>query len=108
MMSSLRKTLKEARELQRKALRELHPWRNAEINPTPSARVTEAAKPNCRPFIDRHGDLVIPFESNPRYHWWRGGGQSILDTLLELGAQEDILDRYVMNWRLKITEEQLN
>ncbi len=104
-MSSLRKTLQEARDLQRKASRELHPWReDSDPDILPSANDIKRVDP----FIDQKGDLVIPMEGSSKYHWWRRGGQSILDTLLELGAGADILDRYVMNWRLKITEEQLN
>ncbi len=26
-----------------------------------------------RPFLDGNNDLVIPFCSEPKYHWWAGG-----------------------------------
>ena len=39
------------------------------------------------------GCLVIPFDCDPRYHYW-AGGQAIADTLLELGATADVLRRY--------------
>ena len=25
------------------------------------------------PFISPEGDLTIPFNSDPEYHWWKGG-----------------------------------
>jgi len=43
---------------------------------------TDSAK---QPYINRYGDLVIPFGSDPKYHYWRGG-QSIADTLKLLGV----------------------
>ena len=36
-----------------------------------------------RPYLTEHGDLVIPFDSPERYHWWISG-QTILDTLAEI------------------------
>ena len=42
----------------------------------------EMAQP--RPHFNASGDLVIPFNSPGRYHWWVGG-QSVEDTLRELG-----------------------
>lgn len=24
-----------------------------------------------KPYLNQHGDLVIPFSSPPRYHWWK-------------------------------------
>ncbi len=35
------------------------------------------------PYINDSGDLVIPFDSPRRYHWW-AGGQSVGETLREL------------------------
>lgn len=35
------------------------------------------------PYITAGGDLVIPFDSDPKYHWWKGG-QSVKQTLAEL------------------------
>ena len=34
------------------------------------------------PFLTAGGDLVIPFDSPERFHWWRGG-QSVAQTLAE-------------------------
>lgn len=48
---------------------------------------------NNKPHIDRHGTLVIPFSSDPKYHWWNKG-QSILETLKELGASEEVMEKY--------------
>ncbi|MBD3337720.1 MAG: hypothetical protein GF353_01340 [Candidatus Lokiarchaeota archaeon] len=50
------------------------------------------------PFLDKNNDLIIPMYTNSKYRWWQGG-QDILVTLLELGADATILDRYVSDWR---------
>jgi hypothetical protein len=47
-----------------------------------------------RPHINARGELIVPFESDRRFHWW-AGGQTIRATLLELGASGDVLARYV-------------
>lgn len=47
------------------------------------------------PYIDSNGDLRIPFNSDPKYHWWKGCGQSLLETLRELGASEETVKKYV-------------
>ncbi|MCF8026626.1 MAG: hypothetical protein K9K82_14210 [Desulfobacteraceae bacterium] len=47
------------------------------------------------PYIDSNGDLRIPFNSDPKYHWWKGYGQSLLETLRELGASEETVRKYV-------------
>jgi hypothetical protein len=38
------------------------------------------------PFLTPGGDLSIPFDSDPKYHWWNGG-QSVKQTLAEVRAQ---------------------
>lgn len=48
----------------------------------------------CEPYITDLGELRIPFNSHPRYHWWNGG-QSIVTTLVELDAPSDIWRLYV-------------
>jgi hypothetical protein len=48
----------------------------------------------AKPYLDESGDLRIPFDSHPRYHYW-AGGQSLLKTLVELNAPVDIWRRYV-------------
>ncbi|MCK5504422.1 MAG: hypothetical protein KAJ10_04635 [Thermodesulfovibrionia bacterium] len=35
------------------------------------------------PHINFNGDLVIPFDSAPKYHWWKSG-QSVEETKKEL------------------------
>lgn len=37
-----------------------------------------------KPYFNRSGDLVIPFNSQKRYHWW-AGGQSLQQTIKEIG-----------------------
>lgn len=45
------------------------------------------------PYIDHNGGLVIPFRSPRHYRWWQGG-QSVIETLIELGANQEIIKRY--------------
>lgn len=45
------------------------------------------------PFIAESGDLRVPFNSHPRFHWW-SGGQSIVEMLAELKAPADVWRRY--------------
>ena len=45
------------------------------------------------PYIDEQGILVIPFTSDPKYHWW-AGGQSIMETLQELKAPPEVIGKY--------------
>jgi hypothetical protein len=47
-----------------------------------------------QPHINPQGELIIPFNSDRRYHWW-AGGQSIRETLRELNAPPDVVARYV-------------
>lgn len=53
---------------------------------------------NCEPeqvepFVTESGVLVIPFNSPGKYHYWKKGGQSVCDTLRELGRC-DLIPRY--------------
>jgi len=41
------------------------------------------------PYIDKSGAIVIPSNSDPKYHYWNGG-QSLADTLKEIGVPENI------------------
>ena len=56
-----------------------------------------------QPFIV-NDELRIPTNCNPKYKWW-AGGQSILDTLLELKAPDSTIEKYIGeiespdNWR---------
>ena len=45
------------------------------------------------PYINDHGVLVIPFDSEPKYHWW-AGGQTIIETLRELRAPNEVIATY--------------
>ena len=40
-----------------------------------------------KPFLNTHGTLVIPFNSDPKYHWWKGG-QKVDKTMAEVQAME--------------------
>lgn len=39
-----------------------------------------------RPYFHRGADLVIPFNSPKRYHWW-AGGQSVKETMEEITSE---------------------
>jgi hypothetical protein len=41
------------------------------------------------------GILRIPFNSDPKYHHWRSCGQSVFQTLRELGASDEVFQSYV-------------
>lgn len=45
------------------------------------------------PYI-KDGELVIPFDSDPRFHYWKKCGQSIFDTLRELKASDEVWKKY--------------
>ena len=45
------------------------------------------------PYIDTHGDLVVPFGSDPAACWWLGG-KTIDEVLDDLDAPEDTRCRY--------------
>jgi predicted DNA-binding antitoxin AbrB/MazE fold protein len=44
-------------------------------------------------YIDKHGVLIIPFGCEPKYHWW-ADGQSVLETLRELRAPNEMFAKY--------------
>ena len=50
-----------------------------------------------KPFITQAGILIIPTDSHPKYHWWQPNGQSLLQTLTEIGAPEHVIKRYTDN-----------
>lgn len=60
----------------------------------------EPITPECNqtpaqmPYINNHGSLVIPFDSNPQYHYWKQGGQALTKTLEQLNASEEIIKKY--------------
>lgn len=60
--------------------------------PFSTTEPTEVDLPTM-PYINEYGTLIIPFASLRRYHYWRGG-QSILETLRELGASDEVISHY--------------
>ena len=57
------------------------------IQPETGAKFTE-------PFITPAGELVIPADSDPRFHYWKKCGQSVFDTLRELKASDEVWKKY--------------
>jgi len=47
------------------------------------------------PYIHHTGDIIIPFNSDPKYHFWCGG-QHICDTMTELNAPHDVWDKHTL------------
>jgi len=47
-----------------------------------------------RPYLTQNGELIIPMDAAPQYHWW-AGGQSLRTTLLELKAPPEVVGRYI-------------
>ena len=45
------------------------------------------------PYIDPTGTMIIPFSADPKYHFWNGG-QSLLETMIELNITKDIWDKH--------------
>jgi len=56
-------------------------------------RILKDIQETNKPYIDKYGVLVIPFDSEPKYHWW-AGGQTILETLQELNASPEVIAMY--------------
>lgn len=53
--------------------------------------MAEAVK---KPYLTPEGELTVPFD-NPKYQWWKEGGQSLADTLVEINAPYEALVRYL-------------
>jgi hypothetical protein len=51
--------------------------------PVPSVPIQHSPVRVSLPYLTSSGDLVIPFSSPERYHWWKGG-QSVHATKQEL------------------------
>lgn len=45
------------------------------------------------PYINTQDELVVPFNAPLKYRWWQGG-QGCVNTLKELGASQEIIDKY--------------
>lgn len=74
-----------------KGIIELRRGQVVEMSPSQAEKLGDKIKPI--PYITNFGSLVIPFNSECKYHWWNRG-QSVRDTLKELGASEEIIKRY--------------
>ena len=48
--------------------------------------VESTGKPLRVPYLTPGGTLVIPFDSDPKYHWWKAG-QSVEQTRAEVMAR---------------------
>jgi hypothetical protein len=55
--------------------------------------IAEPQAGETQPYINSRGELIIPFTSDRRYHYW-AGGQSIAATLRELNASPEVWERY--------------
>ena len=47
------------------------------------------------PYINEHGDLIVPMDSPSRYHYWKDGGLTIAKVLAELNAPAESVDKYL-------------
>ena len=74
-----------------KGIVELRQGQIIEMSPAQAQKLADKIRP--LPHIDHSGTLIIPSNSPQRYCWWQKG-QSIKDTLRELGASDEILKRY--------------
>ena len=45
------------------------------------------------PYIDDSGNVVIPFNSDPKYHFWKDG-QQLSVTLQEMKTTEDVWKKH--------------
>jgi hypothetical protein len=45
------------------------------------------------PYIDDAGHIVIPFNSDPKYHFWNGG-QPLSVTLQQMKITEDVWKKH--------------
>ena len=51
------------------------------------------APEEVKPYITNYSSLVIPWNSDSRYHYWKKGGQSLCATLKALGRC-DLITKY--------------
>jgi hypothetical protein len=45
--------------------------------------------PKDSPYIDHAGTIIIPFNADPKYHYWNGG-QPLSQTMIELNVTNEI------------------
>ena len=55
----------------------------SKMGATPATRADTGVP---KPYLTAAGDLVIPSNSDPKYHWWKQGGQKVEKTVQELQA----------------------
>jgi hypothetical protein len=55
-------------------------------DPEPVQSVPQPAPSLPLPYLTPGGTLVIPLDSDPKYHWWKGG-QSVKATMAEVQAR---------------------
>ena len=48
------------------------------------------------PYIDSSGSIVIPFNSDPQYHFWKGG-QDLSATLQEMKVTEELWKKHFLD-----------
>ena len=72
---------------------ELRKGQTIEIQPEKVKKLIEAGKLQPLPYITDYETLIIPHNSPSRFHWWNRG-QSVVDTLKELRASDEIIKRY--------------
>ena len=61
--------------------------------PFQSSESSRGVSLHAKPYINHRGELIIPFDGDPKYHWW-AGGQSVAATLRELNAPREVWERY--------------
>lgn len=71
----------------------LYKGQTVEVQPEKVTKLVESGRLQPLPYITDYGTLIIPHNAPSRFHWWNRG-QSIKDTLQELGASDEILKRY--------------
>ena len=76
-----------------KGVIELHKGQIIEVQLGKVTKLVEAGKIKPLPHITDYGSLTIPHNSPSRFHWWNRG-QSVLKTLGELKADNEIIQRY--------------
>ena len=47
------------------------------------------------PYIDHAGTIIIPFNADPKYHYWNGG-QPLSQTMIELNITKDIWGKHTV------------
>jgi hypothetical protein len=71
---------------------ELRKGQIVEVQPEKVTGLVVTGKLQPLPYVTDYGSLIIPSNSDVRYQYWRGG-QSVCDTLKELGRC-DLIPKY--------------